>query len=172
MENKIGFGAGILLVVLCFLAEIPLGVYFVGGATQSTGIPLNLLEAGGRRVFLWGAVDVSVQPVVAATWLETGTLGVVALVLYTLLPLAAGVLALAGAWTKAQAGRTVYMVSIILVLVTLVFLVLDAYLLTLLAFTTPVTGFPVGPGFVGICVGLGLTVVAWRLHPKEDVSMI
>ncbi len=160
MENKLGFGAGILTLTLCFLAQIPLGIYFIMGVTATTGIPLNLLQVDDVPVFVWGIGN--------QLWTEMGDMGPYAFGIYFLLPLIAGLLCWYGAFTKATEGKRVFLVASLLLVVPLVLILLEVFVVPFLAFSQVPDSVSFGAGLWAYISAAVLAIVAMVTHSVEE----
>ncbi|MHA1732984.1 MAG: hypothetical protein ACTSU5_13640 [Promethearchaeota archaeon] len=159
MENKLGFGAGVLALLVCFLREVPLGIYFSGGATATVGISMDLVRGDGVPAYAWGRGT--------ELWTETGPMGPYALLLFLVVPVVAALVALYAAFEEGPRGKHLFVASTVLLAAALAVMVLDAYYLHALAFGSAVA-VSFGPGFWLFDAALSLSFAAISAHPVEE----
>lgn len=162
MANKVAVAGGILGFLLAFLSELPLGVYFSGGLTESTGILLDLYHSGNNFAYIWGRI-ITGNP---ESWFVVAELGLIYGICIFLLAVAAAALALGGAFAKGKAGRSALLWSIIFSLVVLGVSLVD--LLVLGIGVAHAAVIAIGAGMYLLITQVILLIVAFKGHPKED----
>ncbi len=164
MANKVAVAGGILGFVLAFLADIPLGVFFLGGLTESTGISLDLYHSGTNIAYIWGRVIGGT----AESWFVVAEWGLIYGVCMFVLAVAAAALALGGAFAKGKAGRSALLWSFIFALVVLVVSIVDWIILGIGVGGTFATGAVLGGGMYLLVTEVIILIVAFKGHPKEE----
>ncbi len=162
MANKVAVAGGILGFLLVFFADIPLGIVFFGGLTQSTGISLDLYHSASNSAYIWGRV-VGGAP---ESWFVVTELGLAYGVCIFLLAVAATALALGGAFAKGKAGRSALLWSFIFSLVVLSVSIMDWYVLGI--GVAHEAGALWGGGTFLLVAQVILLLVAFKGHPKEE----
>ncbi|GAB4308129.1 MAG: hypothetical protein Kow0069_06110 [Promethearchaeota archaeon] len=142
-----------------------MGIYLFSGLNATVRVPLHVLDGDGTWIYLWGRVDATSG---AAWWPATGDRGLVALLAYFLLPLAGGVLLVAGAYTPMERGKRIALLGTIFLVVCYALLLLESTVVALFAFDAPPSEVAYGAGFWLLSAAVLLAFAGWKTHPTAE----
>ena len=161
MANKIGFLNGIFLIILNFLAAIPIGIFFGTGISAYSNIPLYFFQSGNVTIYAWGIV----QDTTASWWLNLGILGISGLIVEGVLVVCT-ILSLVGCWVIGNKGKNIMIATLIMEIIGFVFLIVDSLWIGSLGLIIPFTELiqSIGIGIYFMLVIVILQIIAVKVH--------
>ena len=155
---------------LSFFAIIPLGIYFAGGLSTITGIPLNLINYNDIIVYSWGFINLSVPMFpVNIWWIEPGNNGLIPFICIQLMILLACIITIISANTKSENGRKGLVAAVIMILVSIVYVIIDILVLgDLVNIVIPSADIlgSFGMGFYILIFSLIIGIISIKVHPN------
>ena len=148
MVNKIGLLNGIFLFLLNIFAEIPLGIYISSGFNNYAGLSLSLIKSGDISVYAWGIIDLG-SPY---WWMDLGN-GILNFILIQIFLIVCCILTILASYSNSKAGKIEFLISIILIVGTIIYILIDVFVLGMFLITPAI---PVNQIFGSIGIGFYL----------------
>ncbi len=125
MANKLGLLNGIILLILNFVAILPLGIFISSGIASYAGISMNFINYNNIEVFTWGIIDTN--SIVVFGWLDLpGGAGLVGFIIIQIMLICACVLSILSGFTNSKPGLIGLVLSSVMIAIPLIYILIDA----------------------------------------------
>jgi hypothetical protein len=167
MANKTGILNGILLLILNFLASIPLGIYFSLGISSYAGIPLFFAQNGSYALYTWGLVDILSSE--GTWWINLGIPGITGLILEIFLILSS-ILTFIGSWIEKENGKKLMGAILIIEIICFAFIFVDILVIGSLGFIISFSELPnsLGIGTYFLLIIILLQIITIKTHKIKN----
>ena len=127
MANKLGLLNGIILLILNFVAVLPLGIYIYisSGIASYAGISMNFINYNNIEVFTWGIIDNNIIEVFGWLDLPDGA-GLVGFIIIQIMLICACVLSILSGFTNSKPGLIGLVISSVMIAIPLIYILIDA----------------------------------------------
>lgn len=167
MANKTGILNGILLILLNFLAAIPLGLYFTSGISSFAGIPLLFAQNGSIAIYAWGVMDILSSE--GTWWINLGIPGISGLILEIFLVVSC-ILSFIGSWIQGNKGKKLLAAILIIELICFVFIIVDILVIGSLGMIISFSNLfsSIGIGTYLLIIIIILQIITVKTHTVND----
>lgn len=122
--NKLGILNGIILLILNFVAILPLGLYISSGIESYAGISMNFINYNNIEVFAWGIENNGIE---ILGWLDIPNgAGLMGFVIIQVMLIFACVLSILSGFTSSKPGKIGLVISSIMIVIPLIYILIDA----------------------------------------------
>lgn len=172
MANKLGLLNGIVLLILNFVAILPLGIYFSSGIQSYAGISMKFIHNNiiNIEVYSWGVIDNNSIQMLG--WLDIpGGAGLVGFIIIQIMLICACVLSILSGFTNSKPGKIGLVISSIMIIVPMIYILIDVLVFGALFAGNIIPlnqlfGF-LDVGFYLLFISLIIGLFAIKIHKKD-----